>query len=188
MGPSIPDRVEYTRKTCLPFLRRRYLTGEAQALVGLASMRQRYEVTAPAPGENRKVATLERVDLAGFRLMLTGAGTSKVAVTDLVPSIVSEQTPVPAHPPPDQPVNTESMVVVAANVTEAPVRKLAEVNEGIDPAAMVAVMLPSPVPLVVTVRSSVVAGPQLAAVTCGPLIEPTDAVNLVKSVPSRSAL
>jgi hypothetical protein len=152
-------------------------------------MRQRYEVTAPAPGENRNVATSERVDLAGFPVIPTGAGSSKVAVTDLVPSIVSEQSPVPAQVSPDQPVNAEPVTGVAESVTGVPVRKLAEVNEFVVPAVVVTETLPPPVPLPVTVSTSVVNRPQSEVTSPEiPAIVSLAGVNLLRPVPSRFAL
>ena len=61
-------------------------------------------------------------------------------------------------------------------------------NEGVDPAVVVAVILPSPVPLLATVKSSVVAGPQSELAPKGPLMLAPVAVNLVSPVPFRFAL
>ena len=73
-------------------------------------------------------------------------------MTEVVPFIINVHCPVPEHPPPDQPVNTEPDVAAAVSVTEVPesydVEQVAPqlIPVGDD------VTVPEPIPLLLTVR------------------------------------
>jgi hypothetical protein len=72
------------------------------------------------------------------------------AETDLAPSTVTVQVPVPEHPPPDQPAKVEVASVVAVSVTVEAASTIAEQEEpqSIPPTSEVTV--PPPVPILVT--------------------------------------
>jgi hypothetical protein len=70
------------------------------------------EVTVPVPLPARLTVRLN-------------APTAKVAVTLAAALIVTTQVPVPAHPPPDQPLKVEPGPGVAVSVTTVPESKLA---------------------------------------------------------------
>lgn len=86
-----------------------------------------------------------------------------VAVTDVAAFIVTVQVPVPEHPPPDQPANTDAPDVGAAvSVTTVAWRKLAEqVAPQLMPAGEL-VTVPVPVPAFETVRAKVGVGENVA--------------------------
>jgi len=75
-----------------------------------------------------------------------------VAVTDLAAFIVTVQVPVPEHPPPLQPANTEPLAALAVRVTEVPLLNDAEqVLPQLIPAGLL-VTVPLPAPDLFTVR------------------------------------
>jgi len=78
--------------------------------------------------------------------------TINVAVTDWAAFIVTTQLPVPVHPAPLQPVNTEPPAGVAVNVTEVPLANDAvHVAPQLIPAGLL-VTVPPLLPVLVTVR------------------------------------
>ena len=79
----------------------------------------------------------------------------KVAVTVVLAVSVTEQEPVPEHPPPLQPVKVEPVAGAAVRVTAVPLGKLAEqlVPQLIPAGELVTVPLPGPA--VATVRAKV---------------------------------
>ena len=75
-----------------------------------------------------------------------------MAVTEVAPLIVTVHGPVPEHPPPDQPVNTEPVSAVAVRVTDVPSLYKAE---QVEPQLMPDgedVTVPEPVPVLLTER------------------------------------
>src|SRR2546422_852650 len=76
----------------------------------------------------------------------------KVAVTDWAAFIVTTQIPVPLHPAPLQPLNTDPLAGTADNVTDVPMTNDAlHVAPQIIPAGLL-VTVPPPLPVLVTVR------------------------------------
>jgi len=99
-------------------------------------------VTVPAP-------------VPDFVIVSAKDGKVNVAVTVCAALIVTLQVPVPAQPPPLQPVNVEPAAGVAVSVTAAP---LANAAEHVAPHEMpvgALVTVPAPVPAVLTVRLNV---------------------------------
>jgi hypothetical protein len=75
-----------------------------------------------------------------------------VAVTAVGAFTDIAQTPVPVHPPPDQPENTEPEVAVAVSVTEVPeLYKAVQVGSQFIPAGE-DVTVPEPVPVLLMER------------------------------------
>ena len=87
---------------------------------------------------------------------------AKVAVTEVAPSSVTVQAPLPVHPPPVQPVKAVFWLVgVAVSVTAVPAAKLAEhVLAQLIPAGAL-VTMPC-FPEIFTVRATGCAGPKVA--------------------------
>jgi hypothetical protein len=95
------------------------------------------DVTVIPETTRSKFPEFDRVNCAGAEVLPTGTFPSKaeagereifggapprsnVAVTFLWAFMVTVQVPVPEHPPPDQPVNTEPVTGQAVSVTTAP--------------------------------------------------------------------
>src|SRR3989442_13441437 len=77
----------------------------------------------------------------------------KVAVTDWAAFIVTTQIPVPLHPAPLQPLNTDPLAGTADNVTDVPMTNDAlHVAPQLIPAGLL-VTVPPPLPVFVTVRA-----------------------------------
>src|SRR5258706_383983 len=113
-----------------------------------------FDVTVPVP----------LPDFATLREYVTGAN---VAVTALTWSIVTTHVPVPLHPSPLHPVNTDSAAGVAVSVTAVAWVML---TEQVDPQLIPPtfdVTVPAPLPAFVTVRAKVDNGPiSKERVTC----------------------
>src|SRR2546426_12563673 len=90
---------------------------------------------------------------------------AKVAVTVGAALIVTMQVPVPAQPPPLQPVKVEPATGAAVSVTEVPLANAAEQVVPQETPAGALVMVPVPAPVVLTVR--VKDGRAKVAVTVG---------------------
>jgi hypothetical protein len=100
------------------------------------------EATLPLPAPLRRT-----VNVDGARL--------NVAVTVVFAFNTTAQVPVPLHPPPDQPANTEPEIGVAVSVTVEPVlNEAAHVVPQLMPAGT-EVTMPDPVPLLDTVSCDV---------------------------------
>ena len=93
----------------------------------------------------------------------------KVAVTVVAAVIVTVQVPVPAHPPPLQPVKVEPAAGVAVSVTAVPLANEAEhVAPHVTPAGAL-VMVPLPAPLLLTVSAKLWTA-KVAVTDCAALI------------------
>src|SRR5262245_6557711 len=91
------------------------------------------------------------VPLPDFVTVSAKAGKLSVAVTDVAALIVTLQVPVPAQPPPFQPVKSEPAAGVAVSVTVVPfVNPKAHVVPHVMPAGALATV-PDPEPLLLTV-------------------------------------
>src|SRR5262245_66519682 len=92
------------------------------------------------------------VPLPDFVTVSMKAGKLNVAVTDVAALIVTVHIPVPAQPPPFQPVKSEPAAGVAVNVTVVPfVNPKAHVAPHVIPAGALAAV-PDPAPLLLPLR------------------------------------
>src|SRR2546425_700751 len=97
----------------------------------------------------------------------------KVAVTDWAAFTVTTQIPVPLHPAPLQPVNTDPLAGAAVNVTDVP---LANDALHVAPQSMPAgllVSVPLPLPVFVTVRAYTYNCVKVALTACAAVIVTT---------------
>ena len=97
----------------------------------------------------------------------------KVAVTDWAALIVTTQIPVPLHPAPLQPLNTDPLAGVAVSVTDVPLANDAlHVAPQLIPTGLL-VTVPLPLPAFVTVRVYTYTCVKLALTACAALIVTT---------------
>jgi len=124
--------------------------GEAVRTTAVAPLNEAVQVVPQLmPAGELVTVPLPLPDLATVK---PNVGCVKVAVTDVAALTVTVQVPVPAQPPPLQPMKVEPVAAAALNVTDVPFVNAAEhVAPQLMPAGAL-VTVPLPLPVLVTVN------------------------------------
>jgi hypothetical protein len=106
-----------------------------------------FDVTVPVPDPSLLMVSVT-------------CGAAKVAVTAASPAVrLTEQVPVPEHPPPDHPVNVEPVAAVAVRTTGEVANVRLQVVPQLIPFAPGEVTVPLPAPAFVTVSVALAQAP-----------------------------